>query len=143
MSVGTSGAIQQPPASAGFFGQGVKYPPTLDTATGRLKLSWGADLVEQAIMSICQTQSHERPMLPGYGAAQATFEPTDLLRYKLFIEQSVVNFEPRVKSVNATADLVSPGEVFVRVTYQLAGDANPRTLTATVFQGPASTGASG
>lgn len=139
---GTVGAIQQPPASAGVLGQGVKYPLELDTVTGRLKLSWGPDLVQQAISSIEQTEPGERVMLPGYGAAATTFEPIDSDRHRLLVEQNIAEYEPRARSVNVDTQEMPTGELVVHVSYQLQGDATIRTLTAPLFTGPASTTAS-
>lgn len=139
MSVGTSGAIQAPPPSAGVLGQGVKYPPEVDTKTGRLRLAWGADLVQQAILSIQQTERDERPMLPGYGAAMVTFEPIDAYRHKLVVEANVAEFEPRAKNVDVDVQLMPTGEVKSLVRFDVVGEATPRTLTATVFTGPSST----
>lgn len=142
MAVGTPGAIQAPPPSAGVLGQGIKYPPEFDSATGRLKLSWGPDVVAQSILSILQTQTGERSMLPGYGAGSTTFEPVDAERHRLLIEQSIAEYEPRAVSVTTDVRLMPTGELMISVSYQLRGDATTRTLTYPLFSGPTSTSAS-
>lgn len=141
MSVGTSGAIQAPPASAGVLGQGIKYPPEVDPTTGRLKLAWGGDLVDQSIQSIAMTQPYERPMLPGYGAASMTFEPVDEHRFRLLLEANIAEYEPRASDVQVKVVPLRTAETEARITYSVIGEANTRTLTAPLFSGPASTGA--
>lgn len=140
--VGTPGAIQNPPASAGILGQGIKYPPEVDTTTGRLKLSWGSDLVGQSIQSIATTQPYERPMLPGYGAASITFEPVDEHRFRLLLESNIAEYEPRASDVSVQVTPLRTAETEARITYAVIGEANTRTLTVPLFTGPASTNAS-
>lgn len=140
MAVGTPGAIQAVPANAGVLGQGIKYPPELDTATGRLRLAWGSDLVAQSIQSIAMTQPYERPMLPGYGAASVTFEPVDEHRFRLQFEANIAEYEPRASSVQIDVVALRSNETQCRVTFAVIGDANTRTLTAPLFTGPAATG---
>src|SRR5690348_7732165 len=118
MSVGVPGAITQPPPSAGVLGQGVKYPLSYDSRTGRLVLSWGADLVSQSILSIQSTQQGERPMLPAYGAAQVTFEPVDADRIKLLIDQNIAEYEPRATRVTVDVQLMPTGEVRSTVAFE-------------------------
>lgn len=136
-TVGTTGAISAPPASAGVLGQGIKYPPEFDPSTGRLKLSSGSDLVQQAIQSICMTCPGERVMLPGYGAATSTFEPIDLDRQSLAIRESVAEYEPRASNVIVTDSLADNGRVLRNITFDVIGEANSRTLTFPLFEGPA------
>ena len=135
--------IQAPPPSAGVLGQGVKYPPTLDTSTGRLALSWGPDVVTQAIQSIAQTQASERPMLPGYGAS-TIFEPTDSARIAITLDQNIADYEPRAVNVNVEPEMDprAAGGVIANISYSVLGEATIRTLTYPVFTGPATTGAS-
>jgi len=129
-------SIQTPPYSAGVLGQGITYPPTLDTATGRLKLSWGTDVVAQSIQSICQTQPGERVMLPDYGAGSVTFDPIDMARMKVALEKSIADYEPRALDVDVQVSLGVPGEVIASIAFRVAGDATTRTLTYPLFVGP-------
>jgi uncharacterized protein len=139
-TVGTPGAISAPPASAGHFGQGVKYPLEYDANTGRLKLSVGVKSVEDSIKSIVLTAPSERPMLPGYGANVGLFEPApDVDRLIVAIQQNIADYEPRVSSCEVEVALgQSLGEVFVQVTYVLVDEANSRTLTVGYFEGASS-----
>lgn len=133
---GTPGAIKQPPAAAGFLGQGVSWPLKIN-AQGRLATSWGASLVEEALKQIFATAQGERAMLPDYGANTGAFEPPDLARTIAKFKLDVANYEPRVEYVVVTPQL-GPGtnEVSVDCQYKLRDEANERTLTLGVFNGP-------
>jgi uncharacterized protein len=138
-TVGTAGAIQAPPATAGVFGQGVTYPPTVDIK-GRLALSWGVDLVSQSLLSIAQTQRGERPMQPDYGAA-TIFEPIDADRLKINLEENIANHEPRARDVNVETKTGTGGDMPTTIGFSVTGDASQRSLTVPLFNGPARTGA--
>ena len=137
-TVGTPGAIQQPPVTSGFLGQGVTYPPQF-TAQGRLKLSSGTTSVEEALKTILETSPGERPMLPGYGARIGEFEPVDLARMVAKFKKDVADYEPRVESINSfdTNPGQGIGEVIGTITYTLVGEASERILTYPLFAGPA------
>jgi phage baseplate assembly protein W len=107
----------------------------LDGATGRLKLSSGADLVQQAVHSICVTAPGERVMLPSYGAATSTFEPVDIDRQSLAVRESVSEYEPRANNVVVSDDIGPSGRVVRNVQFEVIGEANARTLTLPLFEG--------
>lgn len=134
-TVGTTGALPAPPASASVLGQGVAYPPAF-TPNGRLALASGADLVTQAIQSICVTAPGERVMLPGYGAAATTFEPYDADRQSLLVRESIAEHEPRARTVDVRDDNSDSGRVLRNVVFDVIGEANARTLTFPLFTGP-------
>ncbi len=137
--VGTPGALPAVPATAGFLGQGVKYPPEADAA-GRLRLSSGLDSVEEALKSIFATYPGERVMQPDYGAGVALFEPFDASLMALAVRESIDDHEPRVASIELTASQTqAPGEVIISAEYQLATEATSRTLTYAYFKGPEKT----
>ena len=135
--------IQSIPSQAGIFGQGVTYPLAFDSS-GRLKLSAGPVLVDQALASIAQTQPGERPMEPDYGAAILNFEPIDEDRVRMAFDENIREHEPRVAVAQFS---VVPGAAFsdalVTIRYVAAGEATARTLTAGLFAGPALTNADG
>ena len=137
-TVGTTGAIQTPPSTSGFLGQGVKYPLTL-TTTGRLDLSNGQTSVEEALQAILETAPGERPMLPGFGAKVGEFEPIDLQRMIAKFKKDVADYEPRVDSIEKIDAQYGPGagEVSVSIYYILVGEANERILTYPLFLGAA------
>lgn len=135
-TVGTPGAIQQPPSTAGIFGQGVKYPLTL-TTQGRLALSSGETSVREALQTILETAVGERAMLPTYGARQGEFEPIDLARMVAKFKKDVAEHEPRVEAVSVDS-IPGPGagEVSLTILYVLVGEATENTLTYPLFVGP-------
>lgn len=139
MSVGTPGAIRQPPAGTGAFGQGVSYPLAYDPNTGRLALSSGTKCATEALQSIFQTQPGERPMQPDYGAASVLFEPVDMDRLLIRVREVIADHEARVDSIDSVTSSVGPtsGEAIITVTCTLIGDATPRVLTFPYFTGPA------
>jgi phage baseplate assembly protein W len=136
MPVGSAGAIQAPPPSAGVYGQGVKYPPTLDTSTGRLALSWGTKLVDESILSICRTVPKERVMLPGYGAATVTFEPIDEYKMREALTANIAEYEPRATNVEVDVKSEANGVMVAHISYVPVGEANTRTLTYPIFTPP-------
>jgi phage baseplate assembly protein W len=136
MPVGTAGSIQAPPPSAGVYGQGVKYPPTLDTTTGRLALSWGSTLVDESILSICRTVPNERAMLPGYGAATVTFEPIDEYKMREALQANIAAYEPRATNVEVSVVGEPNGVMRAHISYVPVGEANVRTLTYPIFTPP-------
>lgn len=141
MSVGTAGALPAVPPNAGVIGQGIKYPPTLD-GKGRLVLSFGIDLLDQQIQSLCLTQPFERVMQPNYGAASETFEPADLARFKAVLEQQIALHVPQVESAEIDVSIEPNGIVVANIVYTPRGDASERTLTFPLYTPPALTGAS-
>ncbi|HJU21572.1 MAG TPA: GPW/gp25 family protein [Casimicrobiaceae bacterium] len=138
MAVGTPGALPQPPSQASYLGQGIAYPLAYD-ANGRLELSAGTKCVDDSMSSIMQTQPGERVMQPDYGADDVTFEPvTDVGRRKARLEQVIADHEPRVTSVDVTAQLGQDGnEQAINVEYTIAGQATPQTLVFPSYTGPA------
>ena len=86
------------------------------------------------------TQPYERPMLPGYGAASVTFEPVDEHRFRLQFEANIAEYEPRASNVSVQVVPLRTNETQCKVTFDVIGDANTRTLTVPLFTGPASTG---
>ena len=143
MAVGTTGAIRDVPSQAGIFGQGATYPLAFDAA-GRLKLSAGPVLVDQALQSIAQTQPGERPMQPDYGAGVLNFEPLDEDRVRLAFDENIREHEPRVAAAEFSARMgttFSDGQITIK--YVARGEANARTLTAGFFAGPQLTNADG
>lgn len=139
MPVGTPGAIRAVPPNAGHLGQGIKYPPEIDTK-GRLALSFGADSVTDSIKAICATIPGERVMQPDFGASRSTFEPIDAGRMQIEIEGQIAEKEPRAEGVEVTCryEESRPGRMVADIKFRIQGDATDRTLTYSWFAGPPS-----
>lgn len=135
---GTPGAIRQPPAQSGNFGQGASYPLAL-TKTGAVQLSYAAQSVEDSLCAILDTVPGERMMLPDYGAnVGAPGEPIDVQRVIAKFKLDVATYEPRVDTVDVdTTPGPVAGEVTLNIAYQLQYEANERVLTYNLFVGPA------
>jgi phage baseplate assembly protein W len=135
-TVGTPGAIRQPPPQAGNFGQGAAYPLTY-TTTGSLRLSYGRQSVEDSLRSILETVPGERAMLPDYGAAVGVFEPIDIQRMIAKFQLDVSAYEPRIDTVDITTDYgPGQGEVTMNISYTLKDEAGEHLLTYNLFIGP-------
>jgi len=135
---GTPGAIRAVPSNAGHLGQGVAYPPDVD-ASGRLKLSWGPQAVEDSLRSIIETAKGERVMLGDYGCADFLFEPaTDLDRGAAALQRCIAEHEPRVAyaQVSGSPEPGGQGIVSLPVTYRIANEASAQVLTYDYFEGP-------
>jgi phage baseplate assembly protein W len=120
-----------------FFGVGLSYPLEF-TPQGRLKLTSGDRIVEQALQSIAETIAGERAMLPDYGARVGEFELLDMGRLKEKFKRCVADYESRVEEI-VDIDVqqgFSVGEASVSIRYRLADDANERVLTYPIFVGP-------
>jgi phage baseplate assembly protein W len=134
-TVGTPGAIRQPPAQSGNFGQGAAYPLAYTTA-GSIRLSYGRQSVEDSLRAILETVPGERPMLPDFGAAVGPFEPIDLPRAIAKFKLDVATYEPRIDTVDVTTD---PGptqaEVTMNISYSLKDEADEHVLTYPLFLG--------
>jgi phage baseplate assembly protein W len=140
---GTPGAIRAVPPTAGFFGQGVKYPLTL-TASGRLALSFGPDCVGDALNSIVSTAPMERVMQPDYGAAVLTFDLVDPDRSRIAIGRNIADHEPRIVRSDISAEQGADlAQSEVTIKYVLIGEANVRTETYPFFVPPPTTSAAG
>src|SRR5262245_24150324 len=136
-TVGTPGAIRAVPATAGAYGQGVTYPIAYDTS-GRLRLSFGVTSVYESLKSIIMTQPGERAMQPDYGAQALLFEPLEVDRLLVKIQEVVSDHESRIASVDDIKIRVgnNGGEAIIDVTVRLKGDPDQRILTYPYFVGP-------
>lgn len=135
-TVGTPGAIRQPPPQAGSFGQGATYPLSY-TSTGSVRLSYGRQSVEDALRAILETVPGERPMLPDFGAAVGLGEPIDVPRMIAKLQLDISAYEPRVDTVDVTTDFgPDQGNVTINIAYALKDEAGEHVLTYNLFVGP-------
>ena len=135
-TVGTPGAIRQPPPQTGSFGQGAAFP-LVYSSTGSIKLSYGRQSVEDALNSILSTVPGERVMMPDYGAAVGPFEPIDIQRMIAKFRLDVSAYEPRIDTIDVSTD---PGPdqntVTMNIAYSLKDEAGEHVLTYNLFLGP-------
>lgn len=135
-TVGTPGAIRQPPVQSGNSGQGASYPLQY-TTTGSIKLSSGRQCVEESYRAILETVPGERPMLPDFGSAVGPFEPVDIPRAIAKFKIDAATYEPRADIIEITT---TPGptqeQVTMNISYQLKDEADEHVLTYPLFVGP-------
>lgn len=111
-----------------FMGKGMKFPPQIDEATGRFKVSSGAENIKESVYLILMTQKTERWIRPEYGSSimNYTFLDTNSTMLNLMameIKDDIVSNEPRVKNVDVNIDAVSKeGYLLVHIDYTIRED---------------------
>ncbi len=109
-----------------FLGTGVAFPPEIDPATGRFKMSSGSQSVKESIYLILMTQVTERLTRPNFGTQTASYvfmnvSLTELTIMKRELTDSILRQEPRVRDVSVDADMQSQqGYILINIDYILA-----------------------
>ncbi len=109
-----------------FLGTGVAFPPQIDPATGRFKMSAGKQSVKESIYLILMTQVTERLTRPNFGTQTASYVFMDLNRTELTIMKrdladSILRQEPRVVNVNVETQMqAQQGYIMINIDYILA-----------------------
>ncbi len=106
-----------------FLGKGMKFPPSINPATGKFETVSEEESVRESVYLLLMTQKTERPMRPEFG--------TDLMSYT-FIDLNITMLnmvirtlkdqltlqEPRIQDIEITADTGSrPGAILFDVEY--------------------------
>lgn len=114
--------------AAHLFGQGLGFPPRLDTAS-RLAWSAGPDNIRESIRVILTTEPGERLMLPAFGAGlrRFLFEPNTVTTHRRIEEavvQSLDRWERRIQvgEVRVEADPQDARAALVTVRYTLVSN---------------------
>ena len=111
---------------AAFLGTGVTFPPQVDPATGRFKMSSGSQSVKESIYLILMTQVTERLTRPNFGTETASYvfmdvSLTELTIMRRDLTNSILRQEPRVRSVDITTDMqAQQGYIMISIDYVLA-----------------------
>lgn len=109
-----------------FLGTGVTFPPQIDPATGRFKMSKGSQSVKESIYLILMTQVTERITRPDFGTRTASYvfmdvNLTELTIMKRDLEDSILSQEPRVSDVEVSTQMQSQqGYILINIDYVLA-----------------------
>ncbi len=108
-----------------FLGQGMKFPPAINPATGKFETVSDEESVKESIYLLLMTQKTERPMRPEFGTDMMsyTFMDMNLTMLNMVIrslkDQLTVQ-EPRIQDVEITADTGSrPGAILLDVEYTI------------------------
>ena len=109
-----------------FLGTGVAFPPQIDPATGRFKMSSGPASVKESIYLILMTQVTERLTRPSFGTETASYvfmdvSLTELTIMRRDLTNSILRQEPRVTNVNISTDMqAQQGYIMIQIDYTLA-----------------------
>jgi phage baseplate assembly protein W len=109
-----------------FLGTGVAFPPRIDPATGRFKLSSGSQSVKESIYLILMTQVTERLTRPDFGAETARYvfmdvNQTGLTIMRRELTDALLRQEPRIANVNITTNMeAQQGYIMIGIDYTLA-----------------------
>ena len=109
-----------------FLGTGVTFPPQIDPATGRFKMSRGSQSVKESIYLILMTQVTERITRPDFGTRTASYvfmdvNLSELTLMKRDLEDSIMSQEPRVADVEVSTQMqAQQGYILINIDYVLA-----------------------
>ena len=107
-----------------FLGQGWAFPVAVDPS-GEIALASYDEDIREAVLMILQTDYDERVMRADFGAnlSVTLFEPITLTTAALVrhrVEQALVEWEPRIDSVDVTVVPSPPaGRLDITVTYRV------------------------
>ena len=110
-----------------YLGAGLKFPPQVNKATGRLVLSSKEESVKESIYLILMTQKTERFMRPEYGSSILSYAFADtgetmLALMQQELEADILNNEPRIDQVTIRMDARSQsGCLMIYIDYRLRG----------------------
>jgi uncharacterized protein len=114
------------PSTDKFLGAGWSFPPRFNRITNKIEMVAGVTDIEESISIILRTIPGERLMHPHFGCAlhRLVFEKTDIMfinEMNRMIYQALLNYEPRIKDVNA--EIVNrkepDGIVHIQVSYTI------------------------
>jgi phage baseplate assembly protein W len=101
--------------------QGISFPLTLDSVRGTLKLSSGADLVRDKIISFLKTEPLERVMRPEYGTQNYLFESAPSIEVIASeIERRLISYIPQA-TFSTIGSLNDDGELLIEIYWSLSG----------------------
>lgn len=118
-----------------FLGRGWKFPISVDSHTGRVKMSEYEEDIREAIQIILTTRKGERVMRPEFGCNlhDHLFDVIDytlLKQLELKVKNALVQWEPRITDVVVTAT-VNPSEqslIEIHIAYLVRSTNNPFNL---------------
>lgn len=108
-----------------FLGKGMKFPPQINSATGRFAMSEGAMDVKESIYIILMTRLGERFIRPNFGSTlqNYTFMDVNMTNITLMTRDlagQLETQEPRINDVDITIDAVTrQGCLLITIGYTL------------------------
>lgn len=106
-----------------FLGNGVKFPPQVNKATGRFVMSDGLQSIKESVYTILMTQKEERFLHPDFGCGllSYTFMDTNITSLNMMsreISNNIRRAEPRISDVSVRLDAsTKPGCLIVTIEY--------------------------
>ncbi|MBR5420219.1 MAG: GPW/gp25 family protein [Lachnospiraceae bacterium] len=108
-----------------FLGTGMKFPPQIDPATGRIATSSEKDSVKESVYLILMTSRSERYLRPDFGSTLLGFtfmdtNSTTLGMLQQELTNTLVKQEPRIGAVEINMEyLERKGALLINVDYTL------------------------
>ena len=95
-----------------FLGSGMKFPPSINPATGRFEVSKGEISIKESVYIILMTQKSERWIRPEFGSSlmNYTFMDTSSTMLNVLareVASDLVSQEPRLADVKVRIDSAS------------------------------------
>lgn len=109
-----------------YLGEGMKFPPQINKATGRFMTVSEEQSVRQSVYMILMTQKGERPLRENYGSNLMgyTFMDMSLTRINMLIrslKDQILNQEPRIEDLKITPSEDSGnGRIIFDIEYTVA-----------------------
>ncbi len=119
----------------GFLGRGWKFPPSIDSITGRFKTVEYEEDIKEAIYLILMTKYHERVMMPEFGSniheyvfSQKDFTVLNLLKQD--VRDALIQWEPRIINldVEILQDALEANRINIHIKYEARATNNPFNL---------------
>ncbi|MCR5054146.1 MAG: GPW/gp25 family protein [Lachnospiraceae bacterium] len=108
-----------------FLGKGMKFPPQVNSATGRFVTVSEEESVKESIYLILMTQQTERPLRPEFGSniMSYTFMDQNLTQLTMVsrtIRDQIVRQEPRINDVQIRMDSGNQnGVIYFNIAYTI------------------------
>ena len=109
-----------------FLGTGMKFPPQIDSGTGRFALASREQSVRESVYLILMTSQGERWLEPGFGSQMASYafmdtSPTMLRMLSDDLRDLLLTQEPRISDVDVEIDPETKnGCLLVSIQYTVA-----------------------
>ena len=114
-------------ADNSFLGTGMKFPPQINPATGRIMTSSGERSVKESIYLILMTRQSERLTRPEFGSRIDSYAfmntgVTTLHMMRRELTGLILSQEPRIAEVDITIEpQTQSGRLIVNINYMIAG----------------------
>ncbi|MBR3307537.1 MAG: GPW/gp25 family protein [Lachnospiraceae bacterium] len=108
-----------------FLGSGMKFPPQVDPATGRIAVSSENASVKESVYLILMTTRSERIMRPDFGSMLLNYTFMDMNNTSLNIlvrelTETLIRQEPRIGDVSITTDFRDKkGVLLINIDYTI------------------------